>query len=150
MPAAAKDALKFRPTKRMLTNAMWKRIEPHLPKKAPSPKGGAPRRDDRDCLEGILWVGRTGAPWQKVPGDLPSGSTCWRRLQEWAGEGVFEALQATLVQELAERGRIDFAQLLGDATFVRGKKGATRSGSRNAAKARSWKSSPTRAACRSD
>ena len=143
------DAPKFRPTKRLISTAMWRRIAPHLPAKPPSPQGGAPRRDDRDCLEGILWVARNGGGWQKIPGDLPSGSTCWRRLREWAGEEVFEALQAALVQELADRGRIDFSQLLGDATFVRGKKGATRSGSRNAARARSWKSSSTRVACRS-
>jgi transposase len=114
-----------RTTKRVLSDAQWQRIAPHLPQHPPSPKGGRPRADDRECLEGILWLLRTGARWQDIPVDLPSGSTCWRRLQEWADAGVLEAIQATLLEELAALGRLDFTELLADATFVRAKKGVT-------------------------
>lgn len=116
-----------RTTKRVLTDGQWERIAPHLPVHAPSPKGGRPRADDRACLEGLLWLLRTGARWQDIPLDLPSGSTCWRRLQEWAGEGVLEEIQAVLVEELAACGRIDLEELLADATFIRAKKGGTKS-----------------------
>lgn len=118
-----------RTTKRSLTDDHWQRIEPHLPPHAPSAKGGRPRASDRDCLEGILWVLRTGAPWQAIPVDLPSGSTCWRRLRDWAAGGVLEGLHAVLVHELADLGRLDLTELLADATFIRAKKGATTSGS---------------------
>jgi transposase len=113
-----------RKTKRMLTDGQWQRVAPHLPEHPPSPKGGRPRADDRECLEGILWLLRTGARWQDIPVDLPSGSTCWRRLQEWATEEVLEQVQAILIDELDELGKIDFEELLADATFVRAKKGA--------------------------
>lgn len=116
-----------RKTKRMLTDEQWRRIVSHLPKHVPSPKGGRPRVDNRDCLEGILWLLRTGARWQDIPADLPSGSTCWRRLQAWAFEGVLEELQAVLIDQLNELGRVDFEELLADATFIRAKKGATTS-----------------------
>jgi transposase len=116
-----------RKTKRILTDEHWDLIAPHLPAHPPSPRGGRPRADDRESLEGILWVARTGARWQDVPVDLPSGSTCWRRLQEWAGEGVLEQLHALLIQQLDDLGELDFGELLADATFVRAKKGATRS-----------------------
>jgi transposase len=116
-----------RKTKRVLTDGHWERIAPHLPAHPPSPKGGRPRADDRECLEGLLWLLRTGARWQDIPVDLPSGSTCWRRLQEWAGEGILEDIQAVLVGELAERGKVDLDELLADATFIRAKKGATTS-----------------------
>jgi len=82
--------------------------------------------DDRECLEGLLWLLRTGAAWQKIPVDLPSGSTCWRRLQEWSGESVLPELHAILIEELGELGRLDLEELLADATFIRAKKGATR------------------------
>ena len=115
-----------RKTVRVLTDEQWQRIAPHLPQYSPSPKGGRPRAEDRDALEGILWVLRTGARWQDIPVDLPSGSTCWRRLQEWAGEEILAKIQAILVEELAELGKLDLRQLLADATFIRAKKGVMR------------------------
>lgn len=116
----------MRHTKRVLTDEHWARIAPCIPEHPPSPKGGRPREDDRECLEGILWLLRTGAGWQQIPLDLPSGSTCWRRLQEWAGEGVLPELHAILIEELHELGKLDLEELLADATFIRAKKGATR------------------------
>ena len=117
----------MRHTKRVLTDEQWERVAPHLPEHPASPKGGRPRADDRECLEGILWLLRTGARWQDIPVDLPSGSTCWRRLQEWAGEGVLADLHAILIAELDDLGELDFEELFADATFIRAKKGATRS-----------------------
>ena len=106
-----------RKTKRVLTDEQWERVAPHLPEHPPSPKGGRPRADDRECLEGILWLLRSGARWQDIPVDL-------RRLQEWAFEEVLEDIQATLIDELAELGQLDLEELLADATFIRAKKGA--------------------------
>lgn len=116
-----------RKTKRMLTDEQWQRIARHFPQHPPSPLGGRPRADDRECLEGVLWLLRTGARWQDIPVDLPSGSTCWRRLQEWAGEDVLAEIQAILIEELDELGQVDFNELLADATFIRAKKGGWRS-----------------------
>ena len=44
-------------------------------------------------------------------------------------------LQAVLVERLGEEGKLDLAELFADATFVRAKKGATRSGKRRLARA---------------
>jgi len=60
-----------------------------------------------------------------MPIDLPSGSTCWRRLRDWAGEEILQDVHAILVEELDELGEIDFDELFADATFIRTKKGAT-------------------------
>jgi transposase len=125
----------MRHTKRQLTDAQWERIAPLLPVHPPSPKGGRPRADDRECLEGLLWLLRSGARWQDIPVDLPSGSTCWRRLQEWASEEVLEEIQAILIEELHELGRVDFDELLADATFIRAKKGGLKSATPRLARA---------------
>jgi transposase len=114
----------MRHTKRVLTDAHWQRLASHLPQHPPSPKGGRPRADDRECLEGILWLLRTGSRWQDIPLDLPSPSTCWRRLQEWAGEGVLADIHAILIAELGDLGKLALEELLADATFIRVKKGA--------------------------
>jgi transposase len=116
-----------RKTKRLLTDEQWERIAPFFPEHPPSPKGGRPRADDRECLEGILWLVRTGCRWQDIPVDLPSGSTCWRRLQEWAGDDVLAEIHAILIEELDGLSALDFEELLADATFVRAKKGGPRS-----------------------
>ena len=123
-----------RMTKRVLTDQQWRRIEPDLPKSKPSPKGGRPRANDRECLEGILWLLRTGARWQDIPVDLPSGSTCWRRLQEWAGEGILEDIHSRLIEELGALGRLHLKELVMDATFIRAKKGGTKSALPSAAR----------------
>ncbi len=124
-----------RSTPRVVTDKLWERVQPLLPARRPQPKGGRPWADDRECLEGILWVLRSGARWRDLPIDLPSPSTCWRRLQEWAGEGCLDDIQAAVLQELDALGRIDWSQLVADATFVRAKKGVTRSATPSAARA---------------
>jgi len=123
-----------RTTRRLVSDALWARLEPHMPVRPPQPKGGRPWVGDRECLEGVLWVLRTGARWGDIPVDLPSPSTCWRRLQEWTGEGCLDEIQAAVLEELDELGLLDWDQLLADATFVRGKKGVTRSAIQNAAR----------------
>jgi hypothetical protein len=52
---------------------------------------------------------------------------CWRRLQESSSEDILETVQAILIEELHELGRLDFGELLVDATFIRAKKGGWRS-----------------------
>jgi len=112
-----------RRTQRVLTDDQWERIAPLLPEHPHSPHGGRPWVDDRECLEGILWLLRTGSRWRDIPIDLPSGSTCWRRLQVWTGEGVLQEIHTVLIEELDELGKIDFDEFFADATFIRVKKG---------------------------
>jgi transposase len=65
---------------------------------------------DRNCVAALIFMARTSTPWSLLPAkELGCGSatTCWRRLDEWAKAGVFEQLQAVLLDELGEAGRID-------------------------------------------
>ena len=125
----------MRLTKRRLTDEHWSRIKGHLPTYVPSAKGGRPRANDRECLEGILWLLRSGARWRDIPVDLPSGCTCWRRLQEWAGEGILEEIHGQLLAELGDAGQLHLKELLADATFIRAKKGVKTSAKQSAARA---------------
>jgi transposase len=124
-----------RSTKRVLTDEHWDRIKPFLPEYERSPQGGRPRADDRECLEGILWLLRTGARWRDIPVDLPSGCTCWRRLQEWSGDGILEEIHSRLIEELGELGKLHLKELVMDATFIRAKKGVMKSEKLSAARA---------------
>lgn len=123
-----------RPRAPMLTDEMWSKIEPLLPKLS---SRGRPWRDHREVLEGILWVLKTGARWRDLPVDLPSPATCWRRLQLLEDDGTWEKIWHAFLGDLDAKGWLDWEETFADASFTPAKKGATVSASPNAAKARS-------------
>src|SRR4051794_5632440 len=85
--------------KPLLSDELWEVIEPVLPKWAPSPKGGQPRLDDRKALTGILFVLKTGIPWEDLPSEMGCGCgmTCWRRLRDWQAAGTRGKIPNTLL-----------------------------------------------------
>ena len=96
--------------KELLPDALWARIAPLLPPEPPKPKGGRPRVSDRAALTGILFVLKTGIPWEYLPAEMGCGSgmTCWRRLRDWYQAGVWRRLHQVLLEELAPADRIDW------------------------------------------
>jgi transposase len=117
---------------RLLPDELWQRIQPLLPPAPARPRGGVPRRvPDRNCLAALIFMARTSTPWSLLPAmELGCGSatTCWRRLDEWAKAGVFEQLQAVLLDELGEAGRIDLERVSVDSFSLRAVKGGDLTG----------------------
>lgn len=107
----------------LLTDAQWERLRPLIPEQPPKCRGGRPRVEDRACLEGILWVLRSGARWRDLPERFPSPSTCWRRLVEWEATGVLEEVWHALLDQLDEQGLLDWEEVFVDGTFAPAKKG---------------------------
>jgi transposase len=114
----------------LVLDGVWTEIEPLLPKHHRDPRGGAPRKPDRHCLEGIVHVLRTGTQWQELPKcDLwPSGSTCWRRFKEWTMAGVWPQLHRRLLNLLGVAGEIDLDRVVVDSASLRAKKGGAHTG----------------------
>ncbi len=52
--------------KELVTDELWEIVEPLLPPEPPKPKGGRPRMDDRAALAGIVFVLKTGIPWEML------------------------------------------------------------------------------------
>jgi len=123
-----------------LKDEQWAILEPLIPEKKPRPDGkGRPRVNNRDVLNGILWVLRTGAAWQDLPDRYPSPATCHRRFQEWRKEGVLEIILQTLARDFKERGKLDLSECFIDGFFVVAKKGGGQWERPSAAKVRrSW------------
>ena len=93
-------------SKPLVSDALWESIKPLLPPEPPKPKGGRPRVPDRAALTGILFVLKSGIPWEMLPQEMGCGSgvTCWRRLREWQRAGVWERLHELLLAELRAAG----------------------------------------------
>lgn len=105
-----------------LSDEQWAVVAPHLPERTCT--RGRPRRDDREILNGILWVMRTGAPWADMPDRYPPYQTCHRRFQEWVNNGTLERILRALVLDVKERGDLDLTECFIDGSFVIAKKGA--------------------------
>jgi transposase len=112
--------------KAILSDELWEVIEPLLSAEPPKPKGGRPRVSNRAALTGILFVLRTGIPWEMLPQELGCGSgmTCWRRLRDWHKAGVWHRLHRVLLDRLGERDQIDWSRASLDSATVRAKGGA--------------------------
>jgi transposase len=133
----------------LVTDALWAEAEPLLPQHAPSPKGGKPRVGDRVCLTGIVFVLKTGIPWEDFPHEMGCcGMTLWNRLNEWRAAGVWPKLHAVLLARLRGAERLDFSRVVVDSSSVRAvhggkKRAAARStAGRRAPSTTSW-STPT-------
>lgn len=77
-----------------ISDELWEQIQPLLPPPPPHPLGCHRHRiPDRDAMNGILFVLRTGCQWEALDGTgICKHSSAHRRFQEWVQAGVFEQL----------------------------------------------------------
>jgi transposase len=116
-------------SKLLVTDDLWALVEPLLPKHEPGPLGGHPRVDGRVCLTGILFVLKSGIPWEDFPHEMGCcGMTLWNRLHEWHAAGVWPRLHAILLARMRGAGMIDFARAAADAAYVRAVHGGKKRG----------------------
>ncbi len=114
----------------LVTDELWEVIRPLLPPEPPKPKGGRPRIDDRAALAGIVFVLRSGIPWEMLPQEMGCGSgmTCWRRLRDWQEAGVWGRLHQLLLDRLGEADKIDWERASLDSASVPAKRGVPKPG----------------------
>src|SRR3954470_8896307 len=113
----------------IVSDELWELLEPLLPKTQRRFRyPGRKRLPDRQALQGILFVLHTGIAWRHLPLELGfgSGSTCYRRLDQWQQAGVWERLHALLLSELRAAGELEWSRAVADSSHVQAKKGAPR------------------------
>lgn len=112
-------------SKPLVSDELWNRIEPLLPEEPAKPKGGRPRVPDRACLTGIIFVLKSGIPWELLPAELGCGSgmTCWRRLRDWQVAGVWDRLHQALLDELGAADQLAWEPACLDSASIPAKKG---------------------------
>jgi transposase len=116
--------------KELVPDELWAVIEPLLPLHRALPgKRGRPPIPDRDALSGILFVLRSGIPWEMLPKEMECGSgmTCWRRLRDWHNAKVWQKLHEILLAKLEAAHLIDWSRASVDSVFIRAR-GAKKGG----------------------
>lgn len=111
--------------KKIVPDELWEIVEPLLPPEPLKPDGGRPRVSNRAALTGILFVLKSGIPWEMLPQEMGCGSgvTCWRRLRDWHEAGVCKKLHQTLLENLQEAEQLDWDRACMDSASIKAKKG---------------------------
>lgn len=104
-----------------ISDTLWARLEPLLPVHVPKPHPlGRHRRRiaDRQVLNGIFFVLRTGCQWKALDATgLCKGSTAHSRFQEWVQAGVFARLWDEALQDYDDLIGLNFAWMALDGSL---------------------------------
>lgn len=74
-----------------ISDAEWEMVKDFLPSDQLK-KQGRPPKPNRDMLNGILWIGKSGAPWRDLPERYGPWRTVYDRFRAWAEAGVFDKI----------------------------------------------------------
>ena len=113
--------------KPLVSDELWRLVGPLIPQVRRRERyPGRKRIPDRRVLTGILFVLKTGIPWEDLPREMGCGSgvTCWRRLAEWQAQGVWDRLHRVLLAKLNAADQIDWERAVIDSSHVRAFGGA--------------------------
>jgi transposase len=104
-----------------IPDALWQRLEPLLPPRKPHPLGcHNPRVPDRQALDAIFFVLRTGCQWGALSATgLCSKSSAHRRFQEWVQAGVFLRLWTVGLEEYDQLKGLDWTWLAMDGAMTK-------------------------------
>jgi transposase len=103
-----------------MSDELWEFIQPLLPPRA---REGKPRADDRRTTDAILFVLKTGIPWNDLPKEYGDDVTAWRRLRDWDEKGVWKRIMDALVSRGYSMDVVDMDALSIDSDTIPAKKG---------------------------
>lgn len=116
----------------IVTDAFWTEIQPLLPppKERRFRHPGRLPVDDRKVLTGILFVLKSGIPWEYLPQEMGCGCgmTAWRRLRDWQVAGVWNAMHVKMLAKLNGADQIDWSRALVDSSSIRAVGGGGKNG----------------------
>ena len=116
---------------KLVSDELWEIVEPFLP--APKPRRfrypGRKPTENRVALSAIIFVLKTGIPWEDVPDEMGcSGMTAWTRLHEWQEAGIWEKIPVAILQKLEDKDKLDWEHGIVDSSSVRAAIGGEKTG----------------------
>lgn len=93
------------------------RLAPLLPPE--KPQTGRPNLDHRQIINGILWILRTGAPWEDLPARYGTRGTVSSRFYRWRKAGIWDRIFGDLQAQADADGSLDWTLHFVDSTIVR-------------------------------
>ncbi|MFO0957695.1 MAG: transposase [Isosphaeraceae bacterium] len=69
-----------------LTDEQWVRIQGLLPGKPGDP--GRMAADNRLCVDAVLYLLKTGNPWEDLPARFGKPNSAWKRVDRWCRAAV--------------------------------------------------------------
>ena len=93
-----------------ISDEQWARIQDLLPGRPG--QSGRPAADNRQFVNAVLWIGKTGAGWRDLPERLGHWNSQWRRFDRWAAKGIWQRIFRTLQDP-------DLEWLMLDSTVIR-------------------------------
>jgi transposase len=94
-----------------ISDEVWALLKPHLPGQAG--QWGGIAQDNRNFINAVFWILRTGAPWRDLPSDYGNWNTVFRRFIRWRDKNVWDKLLGVLVTDP------DYEWLMIDASHIK-------------------------------
>ena len=95
-----------------ISDEEWEKVKELLPSEE-LPRQGRRPKPNRQMLNGILWIAKSGAAWRDLPERYGSWQTVYGKFTKWCREGVFEKV----FQELNTDA--DMQDLIMDSSIVK-------------------------------
>jgi transposase len=100
----------------LLTDELWKVMEPLVETAKRYTSGQRPKLPERMFFEALLYIGRTGIPWRDLPAEFGSWDAVYNRFRRWIQSGSL----AKLFELLTDNPEFDeVRRVLVDSTVVR-------------------------------
>lgn len=102
-----------------VSDRLWEQMEPLLPPRKKHPLGcHNPRVPDRNAMNAILFVLRTGCQWNALDATgICSCSSAYRRFREWSEAGLFETFWRKGLLQYDDLKGIDWSWLSMDGAI---------------------------------
>src|SRR5215210_2987843 len=111
------------PTIWRVPDELWTEIEPIILELDPPNRVGPKRTPAREILDAIIYRGRTGCQWNRLPKEFPDDSTVHRAFQRWRAAGVFRRVWAALIERCEDLDGVDWEWQAADGALGKARKG---------------------------